>query len=650
MTPLEAVTAALMTAQQLSIRLLIPGMGFDPADPWARPLGGSETAGIQLAQALARLGHKVEAYANVEAPWHASALSFAPLAGFHQAHGEADLAIVQRAASAFGQPIAARARFLWVHDQLDQRRHAQLVAAAPHLDRIVTVSRYQLEHYRQVEPSLPGELFLQLRNGIDLDLIDQERKAAGPRLRHQVVCGARPERGLAVLLEQVFPQLLRRVPDATLVLASYVAADGSTEQLRELAARFGDRVRWAGALGKPELYRLYAESGLYLYPTPSPTFPTFAETSCISAMEAMACGLPVVTTVGGALPETVGDGGICVELAGPHAAAGATPNRLVRAAARLLDDHVAWGEASAAGLRRAAHLGWDEVAATTIAAAYAVIAERVAGQIRPSRRAPKPKLLIAVPAYDAKVHVALATCLASAAVDLAGRGIETVLRFHVSTHLPQARNLFVREALLGDYTHLLMSDADMAWPPDAPWQLLSRGVDVVAGCYQRRADGAFVLADARPVDGAEWLLETGMAGTGLILFARSALEALSKAFPAGPFQFAYSKDGRFLAEDYVCLQRWRSLGGRIHVDASFRVAHFAERALDTMLHEALEQAEAAGTMLHEALEQAEAADTMLHEALEQAEAAGTELRTIENTFSKPQATGGLPQEIIDAAC
>jgi hypothetical protein len=38
----------------LDIRVLVPGLRIDPADPFGQSLGGSETAGLQLSAALAR--------------------------------------------------------------------------------------------------------------------------------------------------------------------------------------------------------------------------------------------------------------------------------------------------------------------------------------------------------------------------------------------------------------------------------------------------------------------------------------------------------------------------------------------------------------------------------------------------------------------
>src|SRR5207344_2221804 len=110
-----------------------------------------------------------------------------------------------------------------------------------------------------------------------------------------------------------------------------------------------------GALAKRDLYRLMATAGLYLYPTPAPAYRDFAETSCITAMEAMACGLPWISTDAGALPETVGDAGVIVPLHGAaHAGDGDVPERLAAEALRVMRDPPHAEQLRAAGLHRAA--------------------------------------------------------------------------------------------------------------------------------------------------------------------------------------------------------------------------------------------------------------------------------------------------------
>jgi glycosyltransferase involved in cell wall biosynthesis len=71
--------------------------------------------------------------------------------------------------------------------------------------------------------------------------------------------------------------------------------------------------------------------------------------------EAMACGVPVISTTGGALPEVVGDAGILVPPADSSALAGAIRELLANpvkakdlglAGYRRVQEHFTWGRAA----------------------------------------------------------------------------------------------------------------------------------------------------------------------------------------------------------------------------------------------------------------------------------------------------------------
>jgi len=68
-----------------------------------------------------------------------------------------------------------------------------------------------------------------------------------------------------------------------------------------------ERVRFLGYVDDESLPGLYAGAALFV-------LPSFEEGFGLPALEAMACGTPVIVSNGGALPETVADAGLIFEL------------------------------------------------------------------------------------------------------------------------------------------------------------------------------------------------------------------------------------------------------------------------------------------------------------------------------------------------
>ena len=117
-------------------------------------------------------------------------------------------------------------------------------------------------------------------------------------------------------------------------------------------------VRFLGYVPREELALLYR--GAELFVTAS-----LDEGFGLPALEAMACGTPVVVSCAGALPEVVGDGGELVE---PHDA-----EAIAATITSLLEDEVARSELAERGRRQASRFRWSDAAR----AARAVFAEAV---------------------------------------------------------------------------------------------------------------------------------------------------------------------------------------------------------------------------------------------------------------------------------
>ena len=180
--------------------------------------------------------------------------------------------------------------------------------------------------------------------GVDLDTFSPQAGRVRSRYvgRDQILlvhCGRlsaekRPQRSLTTLAT------LRA---AGLPVRLVVAGDGPLRsRLVRRAARARLPVTFAGFLpGRADLAALLASADVAIAPGP-------AETFGLAALEALACGTPVVVSAESALPEVVGDAGASV--AGEDLAAGvravlARPERSRRAAARARAEQYDWGTA-----------------------------------------------------------------------------------------------------------------------------------------------------------------------------------------------------------------------------------------------------------------------------------------------------------------
>ncbi len=281
-------------------------------------LGGSESACLGLARALVARGHDVHVFADkLEAPAQLDAhgLKWHPLDSFRNdyLHWTWDVCVGLRMPQFFTDPIAARYRILWNQDLLQhsgaaEQMPAHVMSLLWQVDRVAYVSAY---HRAQWEGVLPEASKLGWVTRNSYDPADLPPLPEWPiRDPYRVIHISRPERGLGPLLE-MWPALKARVPQATLGLCRYQSMyDGEGTAVKAVCEAFDEQVarlnadvggiEWLGSLGKKELYHAIASASVMWYPG----IQHFAETSCIAAIEAQACGTPLVCSYKGALPET----------------------------------------------------------------------------------------------------------------------------------------------------------------------------------------------------------------------------------------------------------------------------------------------------------------------------------------------------------
>lgn len=295
----------------LRFAFAVPGMAFEGDTLNKQSLGGSETAALCLMRELAALGHKVLAFTNTRNQGIYDGVRYIPLQAFSTFAEQTphDVCVVQRAPELFIKTYESRLNVLWCHDLAMRRHTAKFRGTMWNIDKIAVVSRFMAEQYKETY-GIPAETIYVTRNGIDLHLFKGLEKVE--RDPKKLIFSSRPERGLDVLLSVIFPKLLERDPELRLYVAAY---ENPVEHLQafyggivEKIKSFDGKVIPLGSLTKQDLYKHFAEAACLPYPTPSPIAPEFSEVSCITAMEAMAAGLPFVSSNRGALPETLAKG------------------------------------------------------------------------------------------------------------------------------------------------------------------------------------------------------------------------------------------------------------------------------------------------------------------------------------------------------
>ena len=217
------------------------------------------------------------------------------------------------------------------------------------LSHIITVSecsRRDIGREFRVQP----ERFRVVPNGINTDCFYPLPGVRRSDTRILVTSSAdTPLKGLRFLLEAVAG--IRRRRDISVVVIGQPRKNGTSEGLLKEFG-LGETVRFTGRIAAEEFARHYAEATMAV-------IPSLYEGFGMPAGEAMACGVPVISSTGGALPEVVGDAGILVAPGDAEA--------LRQAIETLLDDPQRRRRLAEAGLERVRNaLTWRRAAEKTV--------------------------------------------------------------------------------------------------------------------------------------------------------------------------------------------------------------------------------------------------------------------------------------------
>lgn len=295
-------------------------------ESWGPPsiatgIGGSETAVIQMAKFLVKLGHDVRVIGDHEgyeglndgATWihYEKALQDPKFLECDVLISSRDKRIV-RITSQFLPVGAVKKTILWCHDihcgddwELDLKK----------FDKFFCLSDYAKKTFKTYYPYLSLDNIIVTRNGLDPERFSNDRMnlvrsgLKSPRFTYS----SSPDRGLDILLG-LWPRIRQIRDDAELhvyygfkIWESMVAARKNDKhnalKLDYLKSRVMNReesgIFYHNRVGQQELADSYMRSDVWAHPT------AFMETYCITALEAQAAGCTPVTTAIGALNETV---------------------------------------------------------------------------------------------------------------------------------------------------------------------------------------------------------------------------------------------------------------------------------------------------------------------------------------------------------
>jgi len=299
---------------KLSIVMLVPGLQASGKILREQSLGGSETAGVQMAEALAKIGHEVIVFSNLPngKPDKQFGVQYMPIQDFdlYTQTVPHDVLIIQRTPQALSIKRSSKMNILWLHDLATKQVRDQIKGIMWNVDKILVLSQFHKEQVQKVY-GFPDEIIYITRNGIDPELLPSGEYI---RDKNSILYSARPERGLINLLSAL-PRLLEKIPDLKLHVTTYKndlpGMEGLYNHVNHIISQFSNNIKVYDGLRKQDLYRLMKTCTLYAYPT------EFEEVSCITAMECQANSLPFISTTRGALPETAGDAGILIDHIAP---------------------------------------------------------------------------------------------------------------------------------------------------------------------------------------------------------------------------------------------------------------------------------------------------------------------------------------------
>jgi len=266
---------------------------WDFNTPLHRGIGGSETSHVELARRLRRRGHDVISYAPIGfAGTIHEGVVWRPTEDITKNAPEGYNWLVYRNPSFFDLELP-KGKFWFMAQDVGYDWSA---AQAAKVDRYLCLCKKHIGYTLKRTPAMKDKIYLH-SNGIRRDVIEEIEKEKIVRNPKKIMYASSPDRGLLLCLKDWF-RVRELVPDAELHIfygfdyAEKVFEAGNKvlgQQLTEIKSLMNQPgIVWRGRLNQLDLYREWFSAGIWWYPN------DFAETSCITCMDAQACGaIPV---------------------------------------------------------------------------------------------------------------------------------------------------------------------------------------------------------------------------------------------------------------------------------------------------------------------------------------------------------------------
>jgi len=273
---------------------------WDYRNPLEVGIGGSETAHVEVAIRLAKRGHTVISYSPKpkDAPIHYKGIEWRNLK--EADYSQDGIWVVGRApfiANRFTTKHTNKKLWLVMQDVVYTRATKQQIQK---FDLLLPLCPSHVNLTTSLYPYMKEKIVLS-SNGIRSDIIKQIEKKGIKRNPYKLIFASSPDRGLLALLK-IFKTARRMIPELELhVFYGFNNIDKMTDadvpigseqvtkrQILEEMDQPG--VFYRGRIGQRQLYEEWLSSGVWCHPSA-----VFAETSCITSMDAQACGAIPIT-------------------------------------------------------------------------------------------------------------------------------------------------------------------------------------------------------------------------------------------------------------------------------------------------------------------------------------------------------------------